>query len=152
MGTDLSKNFCDKIIESFGIDSKLDVRACSPLTLAYIGDAVFEIIIRTELVLREDRTVQKFHKKCSSMVNAVAQKELVLRIENLLTEEEHSVFKRGRNAKSYTIPKNASPGDYRMATGFEALCGYLYLTDRMERLLFLVSEGLKNEEQNSEVL
>lgn len=146
MGIDLKKGLCEKIDEAFGIESKFDVRACSPLTLAYIGDAVFEIIIRSSLVLKEDKTVQKFHKQCAAMVNASAQKELINKIEPLLTEEEHSVFKRGRNAKSYTMPKNAVPGDYRIATGFEALCGYLYLTNRMDRLLFLVAEGLKNEE------
>lgn len=145
MGTDLKDSFCAEVAKAFGIDSDFDIRACSPLTLAYIGDAVYEIIIRTSLVMKEERTVQKFHKKCSSLVNAAAQKELVKKIEPMLTEEEHNVFRRGRNAKSYTMPKNASPGDYRIATGFEALCGFLYLTGQTERLMLLICEGLKEE-------
>lgn len=147
MGTDLenkadfSVTFLDMIAESFGIDKRTDVRSLSPLTLAYIGDAVYELIIRTSLVLTEERTVDKFHKKCSQIVNASAQKDLIMKVLPELTEEEQGVFKRGRNAKSYSIPKNANPTDYRNATGFEALCGYLYLTDQMERLLLLISHG-----------
>lgn len=144
MGTDLKDSICGNIAKGFGIDGKFDIRVCSPLTLAYIGDAVYEVVIRTALVMQEERTVQKFHKKCSSLVNAAAQKKLMMKIEPLLTDEEHSIFKRGRNAKSYTMPKNAVPGDYRIATGFEALCGFLYLTDHTERLLYLICEGLKD--------
>lgn len=142
MGTDLN-GFAGEISESFGINNRFDVRTCSPLTLAYVGDAIFELIIRTSLVLDEERTVQKYHKMCSDIVKASAQKELFLKIEPLLTEEELSVFKRGRNAKSYSIPKHAAPGDYRIATGFEALCGFLYLTNQMDRLMDLITVGLK---------
>lgn len=147
MGNDLENStgitgpLNELIAKSFGIDKKTDVRGLSPLTLAYIGDAVYELIIRTSLVLTEERTVDKFHRKCSQIVNASAQKDLIMKLLPELTEEEQGVFKRGRNAKSYSIPKNANPTDYRNATGFEALCGYLYLTDRMERLLWLVSHA-----------
>ncbi len=147
MGIDLENKsdsfntFVDMIAENFGIDKKTDVRALSPLTLAYIGDAVYELIIRTSLVLTEERTVDKFHKKCSQIVNASAQKDLIMKLLPELTDEEQGVFKRGRNAKSYSIPKNANPTDYRNATGFEALCGYLYLTGKTERLLWLITHA-----------
>lgn len=147
MGADLeninkfSCNLVEMIAVNFGIDKKTDVRALSPLTLAYIGDAVYELIIRSSLVLAEERTVDKFHKRCSLIVNASAQKDLIMKLLPELTEEEQGVFRRGRNAKSYSVPKNANLTDYRNATGFEALCGYLYLTDRMERLLWLVSHA-----------
>lgn len=147
MGIDLEKGFCDSIKKCFGIDSNSDVREYSPLTLAYIGDAVYEIIIRSMLVLEEEKTVQKYHKKCSGYVNCTSQRELLVKIEPLLTDEERAVYKRGRNAKSYTMPKNAVPADYRVATGFECLCGFLYLTDNMERLLWLIGEGFKEENQ-----
>ncbi|MGN0165050.1 MAG: Mini-ribonuclease 3 [Lachnospiraceae bacterium] len=142
MGTDLNKGMCSDIIETFHTDGIKDIRSLSPLTLAYMGDAVFEMVIRTILVTDEERTVQKYHKKCTSYVNAAAQRKLYTIIEPLLTEEEHTVFRRGRNAKSYTMPKNSVPADYRAATGFEALCGYLYLTDQMNRLLYLIAEGI----------
>lgn len=145
MGTDLN-GIAGEISESFGINNRFDVRTCSPLTLAYVGDAIFELIIRTSLVVEEERTVQKYHKKCSEIVKASAQKELFLKIEPLLTEDELSVFKRGRNAKSYSVPKHATPGDYRIATGFEALCGFLYLTGNIDRLLRLITAGMKDHD------
>ena len=110
----------------FGIEDK-DIRSFSPLTLAYIGDAVYEIVIRTIIVEKGNAPVNKLHHKASSLVKAVAQKAAMEKILPLLTEEEEAVYKRGRNAKSYTSAKNASVIDYRIATGFEAFMGFLYL-------------------------
>ena len=127
----------------FGIEGK-DIRSFSPLTLAYIGDAVYEIVIRTIIVERGNAPVNKLHHKASSLVKAVAQKAAMEKILPLLTKEEEAVYKRGRNAKSYTSAKNASVIDYRIATGFEALMGFLYLMGRNERMLELVKIAVNN--------
>lgn len=127
----------------FGIEGK-DIRSFSPLTLAYIGDAVYEIVIRTIIVEKGNAPVNKLHHKASSLVKAVAQKVAMEKILPLLTEEEEAVYKRGRNAKSYTSAKNASVIDYRIATGFEALMGFLYLMGRNERMLELVKIAVNN--------
>lgn len=133
------------LTEASGIQ-KQDVRAYSPLTLAYIGDAVYEMIIRTIIVERGNAPVNKLHKRSASLVKAPAQAAMMAVIEPMLTEEETHIFKRGRNAKSYTSAKNASMIDYRIATGFEALVGYLYLSDRYDRIVTLVKAGLENKE------
>ena len=91
---------------------------------------------------RGNRAPQGLHKKKSYLVNAKTQKELIESIQDLLSEEEENIYRRGRNAKSYTTAKNASVGDYRKATGFEALLGYLYLDDKMDRVMYLIKEGL----------
>lgn len=125
--------------------NKLDLRTFSPLTLAYIGDCIYEVVIRTILVHDGNAPVNKLHKRASNLVKASAQKEIYQKIREELTEEEMSVFKRGRNAKSFTSAKNATIGEYRIATGFEALMGYLYLDNRMNRLIELVKKGLEKE-------
>jgi len=127
----------------FGIEGK-DIRSFSPLTLAYIGDAIYEIVIRTIIVEKGNAPVNKLHHKASSLVKAVAQKEAMEKILPLLTKEEEAIYKRGRNAKSYTSAKNASVIDYRIATGFEALMGFLYLMGRNERMLELVKIAVNN--------
>ena len=114
----------------------------SPLTLAYIGDAIFDLLIRTYLVEQGNTQVNKLHKRASSYVKASAQKDILYAIQDELLPEELAVYKRGRNAKSYTTAKNASVGDYRVATGLEALFGYLYLSERYERILWLLRRGL----------
>lgn len=130
-----------QIKEAFAV-KEVDVRAYSPLTLAYIGDAVYDIIIRTVVVERSNRATNELHKKTSSYVKAQTQAVMIEGILEELTEEEAAVYKRGRNAKSYTTAKNASIADYRKATGFEALVGYLYLLDNVPRILELVKKGL----------
>ena len=130
-------------IDSFFEITNKDIRSFSPLTLAYIGDAVYEIVIRTIIVEKGNAPVNKLHHKASSLVKAVAQKEALEAILPMLTEEEGAVYKRGRNAKSYTSAKNASVIDYRIATGFEALMGFLYLMGKNERMLELVRAGIK---------
>ncbi|MHC1685604.1 MAG: Mini-ribonuclease 3 [Clostridiaceae bacterium] len=118
-----------------GAFNKSNVNEMNSLVLAYIGDAVFEVFIRGYLV-KENKNivVQKLHKKGIAYVKAKAQSDYVKRIMDQLSEEEIRVFKRGRNAKSGTVPKNADIQDYRNATGLEALIGYLYVTENYERL------------------
>ena len=115
----------------------------SPLALAYIGDAVYELAIRTLVMNRGNMQVNKMHKKSASLVKAQTQAELIKILEPELTPLEHAAYKRGRNAKSVTMAKHATMIDYRMATGFEALMGYLYLTEQFDRLVELVGYGLE---------
>ena len=119
-----------------------DLKTYSPLTLAFIGDVVYDLIIRTLVVEKGNAPVNKLHRKVSSLVKAPAQMELFHRIEDKLTKEELAVYKRGRNAKSFTTAKNASITEYRAATGFEALIGYLYLNNEFTRILDIVKSGL----------
>ena len=121
----------------------IDVCSYSPLALAYMGDAVYEVLIRTRVMNRGSMQVNKMHKKSASLVKAAAQARMMQELQEELTEEETAVYKRGRNAHSASSAKNASIRDYRMATGFEALVGYLYLTGQYERLLKLVHDGLE---------
>ncbi len=120
-----------------------DIRSYSPLTLAYVGDAVYELVIRTMIISKGNAPVNKLHKRSAALVKAPAQAQMMKVIEPLLSEEELHIYKRGRNAKSYTSAKNASVIDYRIATGFEALMGWLYLQERQERLLELIKIGLE---------
>ena len=119
-----------------------DLRSYSPLTLAYIGDGVYELIIRTILVKKGNCPVNRLHKKASSLVKAGAQSAIMEVIEEELTPEELSVYRRGRNAHSPTMAKHATMADYRRATGFEALLGYLYLKEDYTRMLTLVRMGI----------
>ena len=119
-----------------------DLRSYSPLTLAYIGDGVYELIIRTILVKKGNCPVNRLHKKASSLVKAGAQSAIMEVIEEKLTPEELSVYRRGRNAHSPTMAKHATMADYRRATGFDALMGYLYLKEDYTRMLTLVRMGI----------
>ena len=119
-----------------------DLRSYSPLTLAYIGDGVYELIIRTILVKKGNCPVNRLHKKASSLVKAGAQSAIMEVIEEELTPEELSVYRRGRNAHSPTMAKHATMADYRRAPGFEALMGYLYLKEDYTRMLTLVRMGI----------
>ena len=114
----------------------------SPLTLAYIGDSIYDLIIKTLVINEGNRQVQKLHQKTSSYVQASAQSKMMRTMQEHLTEEEHAIYKRGRNAKSVSPAKNQSITDYRRATGFEALLGYLYLKKEWKRMLELVKIGL----------
>ncbi|MBS7008266.1 Mini-ribonuclease 3 [Anaerostipes sp.] len=121
---------------------EIDPRTYSPLGLAYIGDAVYEIAVRTLVISEGNMSVNKYHQKSSSMVKASAQAKVYDKIKDTLTDEETAVYKRGRNAKSATAAKNATIVEYRMATGVEALMGYLYLTGQMARAVELIKTGL----------
>ena len=124
----------------------VDLRNYSPLTLAFLGDGVFDLIIRTVIVERGNRAPESLHKKKSAVVKAQTQARMAESILESLSEEELAVYKRGRNAKSYSVAKNASVSDYRRATGFEALLGYLYLQDKEDRVIELVKLALNQLE------
>ena len=130
----------EAIKRDFGC-GEIDIRTYSPLTLAYIGDAIYDLVIRTIVVERGNRSANNLHKKTVTYVNARVQARMIDALEEELTEEEAAVYHRGRNAKSYTSAKNASIIEYRKATGLEALCGYLYLQGQQERMLYLIREA-----------
>ena len=115
-------------------NNKPNANEYSPLALAYMGDAVFEILVRDMVLSRGNMPANKLHKTSKGYVNAAAQAAMYMKLEAIVTEEEHAVMKRGRNAKSYTTAKNQSVTDYRHATGLEALFGYLYLKGEKERI------------------
>ena len=120
-----------------------DPELYSPLALAYIGDSVFDIMIRTMEVSQVNKQVNKYHKDVSKIVCAPTQAKMVMAMKENLTEEERNIYKRGRNANSYTKAKNATRTEYRKATGFEALLGYLYLKEDFKRLTDVVKMGLE---------
>ena len=122
--------------------TEAEVMELSPLALAYIGDACFEILVRSE-ILDVRKNPNKLHRESIRFVRAKSQRELFEKIEENLTEEEIKIFKRGRNAKSHTVPKNADPIDYRIATGVEALFGYLYLLKRYNRIREIFKEMIR---------
>lgn len=121
---------------------EVDVHSYSPLTLAYIGDSIYDLIIKSLVINQGNRQVNKLHKETSMYVQASTQSLMMRAMQEELTEEEHAVYKRGRNAKSVSTAKNQSITDYRRATGFEALLGYLYLKKEWKRMLDLVKIGL----------
>lgn len=121
---------------------EVDIRTYSPLTLAYIGDAVYELVIRSVAVRRGNRPVNHLHRMTTQYVKAGTQAAMIEALADVLTEEEADIYRRGRNAKPYTKAKNATLQEYLKATGMEALMGYLYLTGRTERMIELVQEGI----------
>lgn len=116
------------------IDNKVNAKQLSPLNLAFIGDAIYEIFVREMLVCSANRPVNDLHRESVKYVSAQAQTAAFEKIKNVLTEEETAQFKRGRNAKVGHSPKSASEAEYHTATGVEALFGYLYLSDRQDRI------------------
>jgi len=127
---------------------EVDIREYSPLTLAYIGDCVYDLVIKSLVINAGNKQVNKLHQETSRLVQASTQSLMMRTMQEYLTEEEHAVYKRGRNAKSVSPAKNQSITDYRRATGFEALLGYLYLKKDYKRLLDLVKIGLDSLESN----
>lgn len=120
--------------------TKEAVRQMNPLVLAFVGDAVYEIFVRTYLVDKNrDMSVHNLHVEAIKFVKAHAQSQFIKKLEKELNDEEMYFFKRGRNSKSGTVPRNADVQEYRFATGFETLVGYLYLTEEEERLNFLLN-------------
>ncbi|BBB91330.1 MAG TPA: ribonuclease III domain-containing protein [Methylomusa anaerophila] len=111
----------------------LSAERLHPLVLAYIGDAYFTLYVRTRLLAYEQNKVRVLHTFDARMVSAVMQAKALKALEDMLTEEERSIVRRGRNTKS-TVPKSASIGEYRYSTGFEALLGFLFLQEKHERL------------------
>ena len=135
----------EMFLNEFGLEEQ-DLRTYSPLTLAYIGDAIFELIVRTVLVERKNTQAEKLHKAATKIVKAETQALLIEALKDELTDEEMAVYKRGRNAKAVTRAKNATMSEYRRATGFEALMGYLYLKGDMERMIKLIRLGVEKAE------
>lgn len=125
-------------------DKNVEVSSLSPLTLAFVGDTVFDLLTRCELVCEANRPVNALHNMASKRVCAVAQAEAVKKIMPLLTEDETAVFKRGRNAHVGSKAKNASSSDYHYATGLESLFGWLWLKGETERIRYLYSEITSN--------
>lgn len=122
-----------------------EARQLNPLVMAFVGDAVFELIVRTYLVTcNTELSAHKLHVKAISYVKAHAQSDFMKKIEGVLSEQELAIFKRGRNTKSATVPKNADVQEYRIATGFETLVGYLYLINQEERLMEIMDVIINN--------
>jgi len=119
----------------------------SPLALAYVGDAVYEVYVRTKVLEGGNTPVNKLHKTSTGYVSARAQSKIAHMLEPHLTPEEEAVYKRGRNAHSNTIPKNASVADYKKATAFEALIGYLFLKNDINRLEYIVNIAFNDNNQ-----
>ncbi len=126
------------------VDKEIKAKQLSPLNLAFIGDCVYEMLVRETLVADANRPVNDLHSESVKYVSAKAQTEAFEKIKDLLTEEEAAIFKRGRNAKVGHSPKSATEGEYHCATGVEALFGYLYLTEQLDRIkeLFAVINGV----------
>ena len=131
-------------MERFLKDKEVKPNELSPLTLAFIGDTVFDLLVREELICDANRPANDLHHLAVERVRATAQAQGVEQIMPVLSEEETAVFKRGRNAKSGHQPKNVSRSDYHMATAMETLFGYLYLSGEDDRLEQLFSEIIKN--------
>lgn len=120
-----------------------DVKMLNPLVLAYVGDSVYDTFVRTLLVSGGYGQVKKLHKMSIEFVRAKAQAETLARITEMLTADEQDIVRRGRNTKSSTVPKNADLTDYRYATGFEALVGFLYLTGQIDRLMEVIRKVIE---------
>ena len=120
-----------------------EINQLSPLTWAYIGDSVFELYIRTKLVNATKLKPHELHIKAINYVKAKSQASMLNNIMNKLTDEEKDIVRRGRNAENHHLPKNANVQEYMYATAFEALIGYLYLTNQEERLKKIIEEAVK---------
>ena len=145
MEESLTQNLTESIKNVRGL-KEISPAQLSPLVLAYIGDSIFDLVIKTYLLdTKGNMQVNKLNRFASNIVKAQSQSEMIWIIGPLLSPAEEAVYKRGRNAKSYTSAKNASISDYRRATGFEALMGYLYLEGEYERMIQLIKAGLDKE-------
>lgn len=138
--------FYDQIREVLGLP-ETDVDSYSPLVLAYMGDCVYDLIIKSMVVSRGNKQVHRMHEETSSYVQASAQSRMMRAMQPHLTEEEHAIYRRGRNTRSVSAAKNQTITDYRRATGFEALVGYLFLKKRYARLMEIVKIGLDSLEK-----
>ena len=137
----MASSLNDYLNDKFNIEAK-DIRTYSPLTLAYIGDSIYDLVIRSILVNKGNTPVNKLHQRASQVVKAQTQAAMILALMDELTDEEKDWYRRGRNSKPHTKAKNASTVDYLEATGFEAVMGYLYLTGDMDRICELVNRGI----------
>ncbi len=135
-----------EILSFFDITEK-DIRTYSPLTLAFLGDAVYELIIRARVVGEGNTSPKTLHSSSPSFEKAAAQSRLLDVIEDELSEEEKDYVRRGRNSKPRTMAKNASTHDYLNATGLETLIGCLFIKGEDERILYLMNKGTKENEE-----
>lgn len=150
MDKNIEKNLYEQVLKH-NRHKNISANEYSPLVLAYIGDAIYEIYVRTMIISKGNTSVNNMNKEAKKYVKASEQARIYHNIENVLTEAEMSVFKRGRNAKSFSVPKNAEISDYRHATGLEALVGYLYIDGQVERLMELLDKGINGVEENYSV-
>lgn len=130
--------------------SAADLAETSPLVLAYLGDALYEAYIRSYLVKCNKLSVHKLHKLSVGFVSANAQAAIIHKLMDILSEDEKDIIRRGRNTKSGSVPKNADIGKYRYATGFEALVGYLYLSNQNDRLSDVLKKSLDVAVENNQ--
>ena len=128
---------------------EIDIRTYSPGTLAFLGDAVYSLVIRTILVSKGNRQAEKLHNETTFYVRAEQQAAIGIAVYDLLTEEEKKVYRRGRNSNPYHHAKSSSMEEYLQATALETLCGYLYLQDRTERLMELLREAHSGQKRKS---
>lgn len=142
MSEELKKDLFELTNETFELD-KINADEAAPLLLAYIGDAVYEVVVRTIVISKGNRPVEKLHRESIAYVNAATQARMIEALMESLSDTEASVYRRGKNAKSNTSAKNASLKDYHKATGFEALVGYLYLKGENVRMMELIKKGLE---------
>ena len=134
-------DFIEELYKTFDL-KKQDANLVSALGLAYIGDCIFDLVVKSQVIHAGNRPVNDMHKMTSHIVNAQAQSEMMRKLQDVLTDEERRIYKRGRNSRSVSPAKNQSVTDYRRATGFEALMGYLFLEGQYERMLLLMKMGL----------
>ena len=142
-------NILNKICQPL---SEKEARMYSPLTLAFLGDAVYSLLVRNMLALSANKPTGKLHKESITYVNAAFQAQAIKELLPHLNENEEYIFKRGRNAHSAHSPKNQSDADYRYATGLETLYGYLYLcgeTERIKEIFNLSTYKVYSEKQNN---
>ncbi|MFB1100710.1 Mini-ribonuclease 3 [Terribacillus sp. JSM ZJ617] len=130
----------------------MDVKQMKSLALAYMGDAVYEIYVRQHLLQKGEVKPNHLHQAAVTFVSAKSQAKVIRDWleQDMLSEEEQAVFRRGRNAKSGTVPKNTDVQTYRYSTGFEALIGYHYLLEDTERLETLIQAAIKHVEERSQ--
>lgn len=131
-----------ELMETF-VQKEVSASDYSPLTLAYLGDCVYELVIRSKLVYTANAPVDVLNRKASNLAKAPTQAKMIDAIMDSLSDEEQAVYRRGRNAHSATKAKNASVTDYRKATGWEALIGYLYIQERFDRIMELIRMGFE---------
>ena len=128
----------------------MDIREYDIKALAYVGDSVYELYVRKHIMENSHEQVNKLHKKAIKYVSAKAQAHVIAVLENKFTNEEQAIFKRGRNAVSNTVPKNTDVITYKIATGFEAVIGYLYLINDTARLDYILAESIQAIENKKE--
>ncbi len=138
----MEKGLREEILKCFP-QKQTDIRMYSPLALAFLGDGVYSLIVRTMVISKGNRQAEKLHNDTRKYVSAQAQARIGDAIQELLTEEEARIYRRGRNANPYHHAKNATLEEYLKATALETLCGYLYLKDETARFLELLKAGIE---------